>query len=154
VTHKTVNLKGDFPYSKTTVAFEKSLADIQTLLAKFGCGRIGTLRDPRGDETLWTLVFEHRGLQYMIEFPVTYRQQANGAKLDMRVSGRIILNRIKSSLIDAEIGYMDFSQALGQYLVVPGKSGPQAMMDYVAEQHGQLAQGTFSLQFLPQGERP
>lgn len=149
--HKVVTIKRDFPYAKTTVSFEKSLAEIQALLAKFGCGRMGTMRDPRGDEILHTLIFEHHGLQYMIEFPITYIQQQSQRKQDMRISGRVVFNQVKSLLVDAEIGYLDFSQAMMRYLVLPGPQGPQTLMEYVADHREELSQGKIELKYLPPG---
>jgi hypothetical protein len=132
VSHPIITLKEHFPYSRTEAAFEKSEKAIEALLQKFGCSRIATSQDFRGNIPLRTLLFEKDGVAYVIPFPVTYYPKD---KLNMNISGRIVLNKVKALLVDVEIGMLSFLQAMSPYLAIEGAP----LYEYVEEKKEALA---------------
>ncbi len=155
MTHKVVILKPEFNYTGTEVPFDRSLEQVMGMLRKFKCERIIELTEPVKDDPeleLKTIGFQKAGLSYIIEFPVTYVQKRDGKKLNMKISGRIIHDRIKAMLIDVEIGYLDFSQAMMPYIAIPDETGrPVSLQDHVEGQKKHLQQGMFDLCILPAG---
>lgn len=134
--HKIVTLKRGFPYTSTTVPFQKSVGQIMGMLGKYGCTRIGVVTDTIEDFQTTTMVFERAGAAYLIEFPVTYFENSKGRRLNMNISGRIIHDRIKALLVDVEIGYLDFSQAMMAYRAIPGPDGRAVALQDAYDQCG------------------
>lgn len=170
MTHRTAVLKPDYHYTGTDVPFDKSVAAIMALLRQHKCERIGLMYETVGGVEAATLVFQKDGLPYRIDFPLTYVEKHRVERghrstnqysplvkeLRMQISGRIIHDRVKALLIDAEIGILDFSQAMIQFLLVPGSGGrPEPLSDYVLGHRDQLAKGTFDITYqLPEGRSP
>ena len=96
------------PYLNTTVTFEKSFGEIQGLLMKFGCSDLVTRQTPSivpGTKipcTRYMIGFVQKGNHFLIEFPIFIVPvgRNNEKQVRMNVSGRIILNKIKSLLVD------------------------------------------------------
>jgi len=147
------------PYAKTETPFENSIADIKRLLKKFKCDKIAdyteTVKDPKlGQIELTTIGFEKDGLQYRIDFPITFIENSQEKRLNMDVSGRIIYNRIKAQLTDLEIGYLTFHEAMFANLAIPSPEGPKTILDVVQEQLPSIKQGSFNLlQLMAGGNR-
>ncbi|MFA7121543.1 MAG: hypothetical protein WC277_08665 [Bacilli bacterium] len=154
--HKVVSLKRGFPYTSTTVPFQTSVGQIMGLLGKYKCARIGVVTEAAGDITTTTLVFERDGATYLVEFPITYYIDSRGKRLNMNISGRIIHDRLKALLIDVEIGYLDFSQAMMGYRALPDGSGKMISLQDAYERCGdQLPACGFDLRLaLPGGGEP
>lgn len=153
MSHQIVRLKSKFPYYDTNVPFERSVSQIKDLLVKFGCSRIGEMSDHRGGSPLHTLMFEKDGVPFIIEFPIIYTvSKQRGDKLNMNISGRIAYYKIKTLLIDVEIGILSFSQAMCPFLALPGKEGrSQPLYDYLEEHKAEITAGQPSL--FPQLEQ-
>ncbi len=134
--HKIVTLRRGFPYTTTRVHFQHSVQQIRAMLERFKCTRIGVLDNLDGDIPTTTLVFEKGGAAFLIEFPVTYYADSRGKRLNMNISGRIIHDRIKSILVDVEIGYLEFSQAMMAYRAIPAPDGRTVTLQEAYEQCG------------------
>ena len=155
MTHRIVKIASGANYTGTTVNFDRSIMQIQTMLENHKCSRIAIQKDMRGDLPTVTLLFEKAGLPYIIEFPIIYeRRKRDADKLRMDVSGRIIHDRIKALLIEVELNILDFSQGMMAFLAIPDKTGrPQALQDFVLENKGQISAGTFDITYqLPEGK--
>jgi hypothetical protein len=167
MTHQIVFLDGKAAYMSTTVAFEKSEFAIRKMLEKFSCDDTimrrqasvveGTLiKDPI---PFYTLAFRKDGLSYMIEFPVIIqqgpvrynREDATKRRVRMDVSARVVHDRVKALLIDAEYRISDFSVAMMPYLAIADRASGQLvpLQDVVAKQREQLSSGGFDLLALP-----
>lgn len=127
--HKTVTLRKrnkkerGASYVETDVPFSRSLTEIKELLARYGCDKILEGTNRRGDVTEYSLAFECHGTKFLIEFPITYLT-GNPPKLNMNVSGRIVYNKVKALLVDVEINYLDFAQAMVPFMLLPMPGGP------------------------------
>lgn len=156
MSHKIVRIESGANYTGTTVNFDRSAMQIQMMLEKHKCSRIAIQKDMRGELPTVTILFEKAGLPYIIEFPIIYEKRKRDAdKLRMDVSGRIIHDRIKALLIEVELNVLDFSQGMMSFLAIPDKTGrPQALQDYVLDNKGQLATGSFDITYqLPEGKK-
>jgi len=128
MTHKTVTLRkrGEkergAAYVETSVPFSRSLSEIKDLLNRYGCEKVLEFTERCGDITQYSLAFENRGSKFLIEFPITYLK-GKPPKLNMNISGRIIYNKVKALLVDVEIDYLDFSQAMVPFMLLPTASG-------------------------------
>lgn len=152
MTHKVVTIKTGrhkvISYIDTEISFERSLSEIQTLLLKYNCERIihdYQLRQ-RGSvvEPLHTLGFVQKGTKFIIEFPVVFLERKSGKVLRMEVSGRIMFNKIKALLIDVELGYLDFREAMIPYAALQAPDGRiVSVTDAFIESSDQLQQGIF-----------
>lgn len=123
---------GKMPYLDTEVAFDKSFAEVQALLRKFGCedvftrSQASTIPKMKIPCTLFSIGFIHKGTKFLIEFPVTVIVQGRNdadRKLNMNVSGRIVLNKVKALLVDVEIEYLTFEQAMLPFQLVAARDG-------------------------------
>jgi len=147
------------PYAKTETPFDRSVADIKGLLRKFKCDKIvdfsqtATLENV-GKVDLTTIGFEKDGLQYRIDFPITFTENSQEKRLNMDVSGRIIYNRIKAQLTDLEIGYLTFHEAMFANLAIPSPEGTRTILEVVQDQLPAIKRGSFSLLQLMEGSRP
>ena len=146
------------PYAGTDTPFLRSVAEIKAMLQKFKCETIidyqkqGT--DPKyGDLAFNTIGFEKDGLKYLIEFPITFVENSKGKHLNMDISGRIVYNRIKALLVDAEIEYLTFHEAMLPYLALQTPHGPMSVMEVVQSQLSEIKKGTSGLFLLPGGNR-
>jgi hypothetical protein len=153
--HKTVTLRKrnkkerGAAYIETSVPFSQSLSDIKRMLDRYGCEKILEFTERCGDLSQYSLAFEHRGTKFLIEFPITYLQ-GNPPKLNMNVSGRIIYNKVKALLVDVEIDYLDFSQAMVPFMLLPTQSGrPVTATDILTL--GEAGQRAKDVQFLLSG---
>lgn len=125
MTVKIVTLKNkEFSYTGTTVPFSRSKDQIKEMLIKRGCEQIYEAMDVKDPEKpYYAIAFEHRGIKYRLDFPVTYVKMASGSRLNMNVSGWIMHDRIKALLISVDIDYLSFSQAMMPFLLMPGEEG-------------------------------
>lgn len=148
------------PYTGTEVHFSRSISEIKALLQKFNCDTVIEYQSKgdaaaraRGEGDLYTLGFEKDGLKYLVEFPITYVENSRGKTLNMDISGRIIYNRIKAQLIDVEIGYLSFHEAMISNLALPTPRGVMTVMDIVQEQAKEIREGTAGMFLLTSGGR-
>ena len=120
-----------FPYADSTTPVHQSIAEIKTLLSRFKCERMIDFSDSGRDGiALHTIGFEKEGHRFLIEFPIVYTENSTDKKLNMSISGRIVLNRVKALLVDAEIEAMSFQEAMLPYLLLPTSSGrPMTVSD-------------------------
>lgn len=147
------------PYVETEVAFSRSISEIKELLHKFNCDTVIEYQSKgdlaaraRGEGDLHTLGFEKDGLKYLVEFPITYVENSKGKRLNMSISGRIIYNRIKAQLIDVEIGYLSFHEAMISNLALPTPHGVRTVMDIVQAQAKEIREGTSGMFLLAGGK--
>lgn len=138
----TLERGSKFPYIDTDVPFEKSVDEIIKLLKKFKCDEILTYQN--GDE--FKIACRKGGWPYLIEFPLTYvRGRQKPAELNMRVSGRIVYNRVKSTLVDATMDDAEFREAMFRYLAIPTPNGMVLLSDVVDAQKDKLLKGELEL---------
>jgi hypothetical protein len=113
----------------TTVAFEKSIAEIIGLLRKAGADRIGQMED----RASFTLGFEmaDRQIKFVVSFPDKATiQRLTGPRQDAskveeqwrRQRGRALLLVIKAKLESVESEVETFEQAFLANVVLPGGS--------------------------------
>ena len=122
--HKKVVLRHDYNYVGTKVPLSTSIGQIEDLLRKHGCSKMGHYSDMEKDGLQRvTLVFEHHGIPYMIEFPLTFVNLRN-PRLNLDISGRIIHDRVKQLLIMVDIDILDFKQAMVPFLAIKSSSSP------------------------------
>lgn len=143
-TLKKMNLDSGskFPYIDTDVPFEKSVDEIIKLLKKFSCDEILTFQ--KGDE--FKIAFRKGDWPYLIEFPLTYiKRKQKPAELAMRISGRIVFNRIKSVLVDSALDELEFMQAMFRYVAIPAPEGLVLLADVVAAQKDRIIKGQIEL---------
>jgi hypothetical protein len=163
MTHKivTIDIRGKkhFPYLEEHVNFQNSVSQIQTLLQKYQCDQIATAQKQvtdtkHGSFTVHSLAFIVRGERFLIEFPVIYIRNSQRTTLRMDISGRVVFHKLKALLIDVEIGYLDFMEAMMPYRVITLPDGRQMpLVDYVIQHGTELSAGTADLLALP-GGRP
>lgn len=151
--HKIVTLKRGFPYTGTTVSFQRSVQQIMDMLTKHKCAKMGVVTETGGDLQTTTMVFEKTGAAYIVEFPVIYYVDSKGRRLNMNISGRIVHDRIKAILVDVEIGYLEFSQAMMGYRALPdGSGGMMSLQDAYEMCRDRLPACGFDLRLaLPEG---
>jgi hypothetical protein len=153
MSHPVVYLNRDAPYMGTEVSFDKSINQIQMMLEKHGCTRVAWQRDTRGEYPLVSLLFEKDNIPYIIEFPVIYRK--SDKKLMMQAGARVIHDRIKALLIEQELGLLDFSQAMMQFIALPdGRGGVTSMQNALEGQADRLRGGSFDIRYMLPGGRP
>lgn len=150
---KEVVLPKGYHYTGTTVEFTRSIEQIKQMLMKHGCSRIGEMRTIDKDEIpRLVLVFENLGTPFTIEFPTTYTHTKSGKKeLNMNISGRIIHDLVKSLLVQVDIKYFSFAQAMMPYLLVDTPRGRVALEDAIKDNAEQFRRGTFSMNLLTDG---
>ena len=140
-----VVLKPGMNYVNTKVSFENSKHQIKQMLKKNGCDKIADFEDT--STGLSKIIFEKDNVSFIVEFPITYVERGrkfNKTKdLDMKVSGRIIHDRIKSLLIAIEINYLNFTQAMMPFIALQSSNGMEPMETVVMEQHDILIEGRF-----------
>jgi len=150
--HKVVEIikkEGKMPYTETTVPFDKSFGEVQQLLRKFGCEEVFTRSQlssiPKmkvSSCTIHSIGFIHKGSKFLLEFPVTVVVQGRHGedkKVNMDISGRIVLNKVKSLLVDVEINYLSFEQAMLPYQLVAARDGRAiTVMEMVDENRSKL----------------
>ncbi len=154
MTHKfiTLNAKNKqlLPYLNTTVDFSDSFGKIQGLLMKFGCSDLVTRQKPSVVPGLnlscteYTIGFVHKGNHFLIEFPILIVPAGrNGVKeIRMNPSGRIMFNKIKSLLVDVEIDFLSFEQAMMPFQLISGDDGkPTTIQDFVDDHRERIACG-------------
>jgi hypothetical protein len=162
--HKFITIsqknKSVLPYLNTTVSFEKSFGEIQALLMKFGCSDLITRQTPSKVPgttlscTLYTVGFVHHGNHFLVEFPVVIVPFGKKQEKEVRmgVSGRIILNKIKSLLVDVEMEFLSFEQAMMPYQLIAGENGqPVTIQDYVDDHRGMMQTSGVKLFVLGDG---
>ena len=165
MTHKfiTVNQKNKhiLPYLNTTVDFNKSFGEIQGLLMKFGCSDLITRQTPAmvPGTTLhcikYMIGFVQKGNNFLIEFPILVVPTGRSGVKEVRMnpSGRIILNKIKALLVDVEMEFLSFEQAMMPYQLIKGDDGqPVTIQDFVDGHRGEIASGK-SVFMLGEGTR-
>ena len=150
---KEVVLPKGYHYTGTTVEFTRSIEQIKQMPMKHGCSKIGEMRTINNDGVPHlVLVFENIGTPCTIEFPTTYISTKSGKKeLNMNISGRIIHDRVKALLVEVDIGYLDFAQAMMPYLLVDTPRGRIALEDAVKENEDKFKHGTFAMNLLTDG---
>lgn len=149
----TVNQKNKsiLPYLNTTVSFEKSFGEIQGLLMKFGCTDLITRQTPNvtvpGTSikcTKYMIGFVQKGNHFLIEFPIFIVPVGRNHEKEIRmnISGRIMLNKIKALLVDVEMEFLSFEQAMMAFQLITGGDGqPITIQDYVDENRSSIATG-------------
>lgn len=131
-----------FPYQTTDVPFAQSQEEIKDLLRKFKCEEILSYEG----NTDIKLAFKKEGVPYLIEFPLIYEEgRKTQSRLRMDISGRVILNRIKTQLIDVEIGSLSFMQAMLRMVALPAPQGVVTLGDLVEAQVEQIKRGQIEL---------
>ena len=164
--HKIITVtpknKHILPYLNTTVAFEKSFGEIQGLLMKFGCSDLITRQTPSivpGTKiscTQYTIGFIQKGNHFLIEFPIFVVPigRNNDKEVRMNISGRVMLNKIKALLVDVEIEFLSFEQAMMPFQLIADRNGqPITIQDYVDENRAVIASGK-SVFMLRDGGNP
>ena len=164
MTHKIVTLdittrqkRKMFPYLEEHVSFPYSLQAIQDLLNRYHCDQIATAQKEVSDAKHGTfpvhsLAFIVRGERFLIEFPVIFVKNTKGIHLRMDISGRVVFYKIKVLLVDAEIGALDFQDAMLPFRIIALPDGTQVpLVDYMAQHGPELAAGTADLLGLPAG---
>ncbi len=154
MTHKIITVtpknKHILPYLNTTVTFEKSFGEIQGLLMKFGCSDLITRQTPSvvpGTKLACThhmIGFVQKGNHFLIEFPIFIVPvgRHSDKEVRMNVSGRIMLNKIKALLVDVEMEFLSFEQAMMPFQLIAGRDGqPVTIQDYVDENRDTIASG-------------
>lgn len=156
---KIVEVQEGFPYWETERKFSDSLIDTRALLERFGCDRIVTDEQkvkipPKGEDvTVYRLMFQVHNLPYVIEYPVTFRKfKRKPRKLDMRLSGRIIFNLVKSLLVNAQIDYLSFEQAMVMFTALPGPKGEAEPLMEVVHRDPRLFERLALPEYVP--DRP
>jgi hypothetical protein len=145
------------PYLREHVSFPYSMSAIQELLQRHQCDQIATaqkqLTDVKhGTFIVYSLAFIVRGEKFLIEFPVIFAKNSEGTALRMDIAGRIIFYKLKALLVDVEIGYLDFTEAMMPFRIISLPDGTQVpLADYVAKHGPELAAGTADLLCLPGG---
>ncbi len=155
MTHKIVDVRRGAAYTGTEVPFTRSLQQIKAMLEKHNCKKIAEMKDAGNKYPLYTLAFEHQGVSYIIEFPVTILVSEGGRtkNLNINVSGRIIHDRVKALLIAEEIEYMSFSQAMMEFIAVRSHDGIMVpLSQQIEECSGQLPNGFDLRMCLPGGD--
>lgn len=142
------------PYAETGVGFNQSVGQIKDLLEKFNCEKIVDFSETIKGQPypVRTVGFQKDGLRYLIDFPITYIENSKYKKLNMDVSGRIVFNRIKALLVDAEIEYLTFHEAMLPYLALPTPNGTISVMEAVQSQIENIKSGTQGLFLLTRGK--
>ena len=142
--------KSILPYLKTTVDFNKSFGEIQGLLMKFGCSDLITRQIPDvvpGTTlkcTKYMIGFVQKGNHFLIEFPIIIATVGRNAtkEIHMNPSGRLMLNKIKSLLVDVEMEILSFEQAMLPFQLIAGNDGkPITIQDFVDEHRTEIANG-------------
>jgi len=159
--HKFVTIssknKSVVPYLNTTVLFDKTFVEIQSLLMKFGCSDLmtrqvaGTVPQTSLPCTLYTIAFFHRGQKFLIEFPIIIAlvgRDRRDKKVMMNVSGRLMLNKIKALLVDVELDVMTFEQAMMPFqLISDGAGKPVTIQEYVDTNRDKIQSGNMGSLF-------
>lgn len=138
---KRIFLKPDapLPYTKTQIPFDRSILDIKALLKKFGADEIIVYEN--GKEEV-KIAFRKGGVPYIIEIPVIYIEgPKTPARLSMDISGRIVYNRIKTILLDVELGTLSFMQAMLRNVALPSPQGLIPLGDIVEAQQDKIIKG-------------
>ena len=137
---KKIFLKPDaaFPYTKTRVPLEESMSGIKALLKKFGADEIIVYEN--GEEV--KIAFRKGGVPYIIDFPLIYIEgPKTPARLSMDISGRIVYNRIKTILLDVELGTLSFMQAMLRNVALPSPQGLVPLGDVIEAQSDKIIKG-------------
>jgi len=137
---KKIFLKPDapLPYTKTHIPFEKSISDIKSLLKKFGADEVMVYEN--GEEV--KIAFRKGGIPYIIDFPIIYIEgPKTKARLSMDISGRIVYNRIKTILLDVELGTLSFMQAMLRNVALPSPQGLIPLGDVIEAQQDKIIKG-------------
>ena len=154
MTHKFITIsqknKAVLPYLNTTVDFNKSFGEIQGLLMKFGCSDLITRQTPDvvpGTNlkcTKYMIGFVQKGNHFLIEFPIIIVPIGRNAIKEVRMnpSGRLMLNKIKALLVDVEMEFLSFEQAMMPYqLISDGAGNPTTIQDFVDDHRKEIATG-------------
>jgi hypothetical protein len=168
MTHKIISVnqknKSILPYLNTTVPFEKSFGEIQGLLMRFGCSDLITRQTPStvpGTKlacTHYSIGFVQKGNHFLLEFPIFLvpvgRSVYNEKEVRMNVSGRVMLNKLKSLLVDVELEYLSFEQAMLPFQLIAGHDGqPVTIQDFVDENRTAIATGGRNIFMLGDGKK-
>lgn len=133
-----IKLNSGFPYQRTDVPFQQSVEDIKALLRKFKCDEI--LSHEAGDKI--TIAFKKEGVPYIMEFPEIYEERKNQpVRLRMDISARVVYNRIKTTLVDVEIGVLSFMQAMLRMIALPSPQGITTLGEVVEAQKNNIIRG-------------
>ena len=154
--HKKVKLEQGYNYTGTTVPFSRSVGQIKDLLTSHGVLKIAEMTDFNTEgEQISTIAFEHFGIPYVIEFPITYVKYVKKPDaLNMNISGRIVFDRIKALLIQVDIEYLSFSQAMMPFIAIPsetGTMGVKPLEESILENDEQLKSGRFDMRLCLPG---
>ncbi len=122
-------------YAKNTaVPVERSRAEIERTLSRYGATRFGTMTEPDGA----TIYFEHKGRQIQLRVPMpprddkqftrgrrSWRTVANSERdrryeQEYRRSWRVLLITVKAMLEAVDSKVLTFDQAFLAHIVIPG----------------------------------
>ena len=138
---KKIFLKPDapLPYTKTQIPFDRSILDIKALLKKFGADEIIVYENGQEENKI---AFRKGGVPYIIDFPVIYIEgPKTPARLSMDISGRVVYNRIKTILLDVELGTLSFMQAMLRNVALPSPQGMIPLGDIIEAQQDKIIKG-------------
>lgn len=128
------------PYEKTT-AGNKALAELQTILRRFGCNKFGSMQDD--SEGVLMVQFEYRGQQVSVKASVNgyaqawlkehpYTSRMRKSKIEHERAAKevasvavysIIRDWVKGQIMAIEAGVLSFEDAfLGQIMLPSGKT--------------------------------
>jgi hypothetical protein len=88
--------------------------------------------------------FVQKGNHFLIEFPIFIIPVGRNheKEVKMNIGGRIMLNKVKALLVDVELEYLSFEQAMMPFQLVTGTDGkPVTIQDYVDEKRPLIANG-------------
>ncbi len=137
---KKIFLKPDapLPYTKTVIPFDRSILDVKALLKKFGADEIMVYENNLEVK----IAFRKGGVPYIIDFPLIYIEgPKTPARLSMEISGRIVYNRIKTILLDVELGTLSFMQAMLRNVALPSAQGLVPLGDIIEAQADKIIKG-------------
>jgi len=127
-----------FPYTQTRVPLDSSISLIKALLKKFSADEIVVYEN--GKEV--KIGFRKGNVPYIIDFPEIYIEgPKTPAKLSMDISGRIVYNRIKTILLDVELGTLSFMQAMLRNVALPSPHGLVPLGDVIEAQQDKIIKG-------------
>ena len=127
-----------FPYQTTHISLAQTMEQIKALLRKFNCEEILSYEAGATQK----IAFKNQGIPYIIDFPEIYEAGKNTPdRLRMDISARIVLNQIKTLLVDVEIGALSFMQAMLRMVALPAPQGVTTLGEVVELQRDNIIRG-------------
>ena len=105
--------------ANTTVPVERSRAEVERILTKYGATKFGTM----SEETKVTIYFEVKGRQVQWSIPLPpkgkYRHAVDHDR-EVRRRWRVLVITVKAMLEAVESKLLSFDQAFLSHIVIPG----------------------------------